>query len=127
MSTTYCGLLRGQKHYLLKQVHTLIKKYFIAKKNAKTVTIVTLKSWIICHHNKYNMAQYVQNPASICEDSGSIPGFVQWVKDPVLLQAAAQVADVAQIWHCYGCGVGWQLQLQFNPSPVNFHMSQVQP
>ena len=18
-------------------------------------------------------------------------------------------------WHCYGCGVGWQLQIQFNP------------
>ena len=35
MSTTYCGLLRGQKHYLLKQVHTLIKKYYIAKKKCK--------------------------------------------------------------------------------------------
>ena len=26
-----------------------------------------------------------------------------------------QVVDVAQIWHCNGCGTGWQLQLQFDP------------
>ena len=34
---------------------------------------------------------------------------------------------MAQIWRCRGCGVGWQLQLQFNLQPGNFHMSQVQP
>ena len=31
------------------------------------------------------------------------PALTHWVKDPVLLQAAAQVVDVAWIWHC--CGV----------------------
>ena len=30
-------------------------------------------------------------------------------------QAVAQVADVAWILSCCGCGIGWQLQLQFNP------------
>ena len=66
------------------------------------------------------MAQRVKNPACIHEDSVLIPGLTQWIKD-LVLQAAAQVADAAQIW--YGGGVGWQLQLQFNPQPGNFHMS----
>ena len=46
-----------------------------------------------------------------CEDAGTIPGLAQWVKDLVLLQAVAQVADAAQIQYCCGCGGGWQLQL----------------
>ena len=62
----------------------------------------------------------------VCEDVGLIPGFVQWVKDLMLPQAAGQVADVARIWRCCGCGVGRQLQLTFYPCPGNFHMPQVQ-
>ena len=33
--------------------------------------------------------------------------------------------DEAQIQCCYGCGVGLQLQLQFDPR--NFHMLQLRP
>ena len=34
--------------------------------------------------------------------------------------------DTAQIWHRYGYGVGWQLQLRFDPLPGNLYML-VQP
>ena len=48
------------------------------------------------------VAQQIKNPISIYEDAGLIPGLIQWVKDPVLLHAMAQVVDAAQIWHCSG-------------------------
>ena len=47
---------------------------------------------------------------NICENVGLIPDLTQWVKDPALPQAAAQVADVARSPHCCACGVGQQLQ-----------------
>ena len=66
------------------------------------------------------MVQGVKNPTSIHEDTCSIPGLTHWVKDPEMPQAAVQVLDAAWIWqcliwHCHGCGLGWQLQLQFDP------------
>ena len=56
-------------------------------------------------------AQQVKNPSSIHDHTGLTPGLAQWVKDQALLQAVAQAVDAAQIWHCSGCAVGWQLQL----------------
>ena len=57
------------------------------------------------------VSQWVKNPASIHEDMGLIPGLTQWVKDLVLPQTVAYIADVAWIQHCCGYGIGQQLQL----------------
>ena len=47
------------------------------------------------------------NLTSNHEVAGLIPGLAQWVKNLELLSAVVQVTDVAQILHCYGCGVDW--------------------
>ena len=61
------------------------------------------------------MAHWVKNLTSTHKDVGSIPGLDLWVKDPGLLRAVVQVENAAGIPSCYGCGVGQQLQLQFDP------------
>ena len=60
------------------------------------------------------VAQQVKNPISIHEDTGLIPGLAQWVKDTAFLRAAAELTDVARVWHCCGCGIGPWPRLQFD-------------
>ena len=57
----------------------------VKKKNKKT------RIWIS------HFGSVVMNPTSIHEDTGSIPGLVQWVKDPELLWLWCRLAAVAPI------------------------------
>ena len=76
------------------------------------------------HSNKIK-----KNLQSSCRGSGEtnltrkheVAGSILWVGDMV------QVADVAQIWHCCGCGVGRRLQVELDPQPGNLRMPRVQP
>ena len=58
-------------------------------------------------HRSSHCGSALMNLTSIQEDTGSIPGPTQWIKDPVLPWAMVLVEDSARFPFCYGCGVGW--------------------
>ena len=62
------------------------------------------------------MAQQVKNLTSIHGDVGSVPGLTQWVKDLVLPRLSCSVGrKCGSDLSCCDCGIGLELQLQFDP------------
>ena len=86
-------------------------EYSRQRLQGSSLNMISWKKWFLKEFLKNVMAgnsrrgSVVTNPTSIHEDAGLIPGLTQWVMDPALLWAVVQVADMAQIPHCCGCGV----------------------
>ena len=60
--------------------------------------------------DKYSIKRQVRSSrGGSVSDAGSIPGLAQQVEDLALPQAVVQLAVMAWILRCCGCGVGWQL------------------
>ena len=60
----------------------------------------------------------------VCDDTDSIPGLIQWVKDLALLQAAVHHRCS---WCCYGCGISLSCSSSLTPYHWNFYMLQGWP
>ena len=111
-------LHHSQASYRNKSITCLYKKKIPNNKNRFMALIIISNivcfkymtweflSWFSGNKCAYHPTWYLH---------GTIPGLTHWVKDPALPWLVVQLADMVQIWHCCGCGVGQQLQLQFNP------------
>ena len=64
---------------------------------------------------EFPVAQQAKNPTSIHEDAGSVPGLAQWAKGSGIAARCSvghrRSSRLALLWR----GIGWQLQLQFDP------------
>ena len=112
-----CSLHQGAHPEMLKSAliqlsfcswedHGLSRVFSVGRKNC------SLK-WKDCGSSHLGTAE--TNPTRNRGVAGSIPGLFQWVKDLALPWAVLQVEDVAWIWRCCGCSVGWQQQLWLDP------------
>ena len=100
MISLICGILKKKKNSQKRKSDLLSERQREGFRNSMKVD-KRYKLSGSSHH-----ATVETNLTSIHEDEGLIPDLAQWVKNPVLLWAVVQVADVAQVLRCCGCGVG---------------------
>ena len=69
-----------------------------------------------------SVLKYSQQRSSQCgsEVMSRLESMRAWVRSLASL-------TVLRFWHCCGWGIGWQLQLQFDPESGNFHMPWLHP
>ena len=121
-----------QTHSILK-LHWLFPMDFqlriVAKRDLKKVSLfhltLTLSTKLRIYIGSFHCGSAVRKLTGIHEDTCLVLGLMHQVKDLALLRAVVQVTDAAPIWR--GCGVGWQIQLQFYSQPGNVHMPRVLP
>ena len=64
-------------------------------------------------HHKQEIHMLLVPPRLVSVRTGLIPGLAQWDKDLVMPWPVVQVEVMA--WLPRGYGIGWQLQLRFDP------------
>ena len=103
-----------------------------------TISVVfIINNWALKHSNSWMLLILICSLGS--SHCGSAATMRMWVQSLALL-SGSRILCCHELWcrshsarilhccrYCCRCGIGWQLQLWFNPQPENFHLPQHSP